>query len=357
VNGTISPSNGNSVSNGILFKNNFSNDTTDSAWIRYYARSAELMTLEIGTANDNSDHIALMPSGNVGIGINNPAYTLDVSASRSIKLGLEGNGGGQLILANNTNDNKIFLEAFSKDGASSAAELLLTGRFAGNVPKISLMADNTNISGKATVSGEFYAGNSDIYFTKTDHNHTGIGNTSGYAAIENTQSHNALMILGRQTSSGRIVKIWDYLQVNGNLDVTGRINGNLDYLVSADNRWKLIMQNDRNLVLYANGGGAVWATGTNLSDMTLKKNLNPINGALKKVLSLSGFSFAWKDETIGKNREIGVMAQDVEKVFPELISTISERKFVSYHGLIAVLIEAMKEQQKQIDALSLAVNT
>ncbi|MBI4600148.1 hypothetical protein HY732_04505 [Candidatus Uhrbacteria bacterium] len=80
-----------------------------------------------------------------------------------------------------------------------------------------------------TFSGQINAGNSDLYFTKTDHNHTGIGNTSGFAAIENAQDYGALMILGRATSSGRIVKLWDYLQVNGNLGVTGSIDASTIY--------------------------------------------------------------------------------------------------------------------------------
>lgn len=74
--------------------------------------------------------------------------------------------------------------------------------------------------GKLDVRGDIRAGNSDIYFTKTDHKHTGIGNTAGYAAIENAADYDALMILGRAgTSKGRYVKLWDYLQVNGGLEI------------------------------------------------------------------------------------------------------------------------------------------
>lgn len=85
----------------------------------------------------------------------------------------------------------------------------------------------TEPQGKLDVRGAIHAGNSDIYFTKTDHNHTGLGNTIGFAAIENAASFGALMILGRSTppTGRRIVKLWDYLQVNGDLDVTGNING------------------------------------------------------------------------------------------------------------------------------------
>ncbi|MDJ0597580.1 MAG: hypothetical protein QNJ37_01870 [Crocosphaera sp.] len=78
--------------------------------------------------------------------------------------------------------------------------------------------------GKLDVEGDIRAGNSDLYFTKTDHNHTRVGNANGYAAIENAASHGALMILGRAgTSKGRYVRLWDYLQVNGGMDITGSV--------------------------------------------------------------------------------------------------------------------------------------
>src|SRR5215207_5892645 len=78
--------------------------------------------------------------------------------------------------------------------------------------------------GRLDVRGDIRAGNSDIYFTQPNHNHTGIGNAAGFAAIENAANYGALMILGRAgTSRGRSVKLWDYLQVNGGLDVTGHV--------------------------------------------------------------------------------------------------------------------------------------
>ena len=79
--------------------------------------------------------------------------------------------------------------------------------------------------GTLDVRGDIRAGNSDIYFTKTDHNHTGIGNTTGFAAIENAADFDALMILGRAgTAQGRKVRLWDYLEVNGPLDVAGALS-------------------------------------------------------------------------------------------------------------------------------------
>ena len=84
---------------------------------------------------------------------------------------------------------------------------------------------------RVIVKGALDAGNSDLYFTKTDHDHTAFGNTPGYAAIENTANFNALMILGRAdvahpdipTTKVRMVKLWDYLEVNGDLAVNGNL--------------------------------------------------------------------------------------------------------------------------------------
>jgi hypothetical protein len=67
--------------------------------------------------------------------------------------------------------------------------------------------------------GALRVGGSDIYFTQTNHNHTGIGNASGHAAIENAADYGALMILGRQTPGKRVVKLWDELTVHGGLIV------------------------------------------------------------------------------------------------------------------------------------------
>ncbi|HEU4561837.1 MAG TPA: tail fiber domain-containing protein [Longimicrobium sp.] len=67
------PSAGNSASAGIQFPSDPGGGGGDAAWLRWYARTGEACTLEIGTSNDADDHIALMPAGSVGIGINSPS--------------------------------------------------------------------------------------------------------------------------------------------------------------------------------------------------------------------------------------------------------------------------------------------
>lgn len=78
VGGAIMPQHGNTDETGILFPKDPGGGAGDKGWIRYYARAGEDTTLEIGTSNDLQDHIALMPSGNVGIGTTNPESKLDV---------------------------------------------------------------------------------------------------------------------------------------------------------------------------------------------------------------------------------------------------------------------------------------
>ncbi|MCR4294824.1 MAG: hypothetical protein NUW21_04770, partial [Elusimicrobia bacterium] len=63
---------------------------------------------------------------------------------------------------------------------------------------------NMLAGGSFTAGGSITAGNSDMYFTRTNHDHTGFGNTAGYAAIENAENYNTLMILGRSGGIGGV---------------------------------------------------------------------------------------------------------------------------------------------------------
>lgn len=88
------------------------------------------------------------------------------------------------------------------------------------------------------------------------------------------------------------------------------------------------------------------------SDINLKDNIKTLENPIEKIMQLNGVSFDWKET---QEPSIGVIAQEVEEVFPELVKT-GENKTVNYNGLIGVLIEVVKEQQKQIDALKNLLN-
>lgn len=86
-----------------------------------------------------------------------------------------------------------------------------------------------------------------------------------------------------------------------------------------------------------------------LSDEKLKKDISTIDGALDKVKQLRGVDYTWKES---EEKSKGVIAQELQEVFPELVSESESGLSVNYNGIIGVLIEAIKEQQKQIDKLS-----
>jgi len=89
--GAIMPAPGSSKASGIQFPENAFGGSGDGAWIRYYARSGEGTTLEIGTSNEAHDHIALMATGNVGICTDSPSHKLHVRAENAVGL-LESSG-------------------------------------------------------------------------------------------------------------------------------------------------------------------------------------------------------------------------------------------------------------------------
>ncbi len=99
---------------------------------------------------------------------------------------------------------------------------------------------------------------------------------------------------------------------------------------------------------YSTGG---WAG----SDARWKKDLERINNTLPLVLRLQGYRYNWRDEeypdmNFEKEKQIGLIAQDVEKIYPELVRTDENGyKAVSYEKLTVILLESIKEQQKQID--------
>jgi hypothetical protein len=92
------------------------------------------------------------------------------------------------------------------------------------------------------------------------------------------------------------------------------------------------------------------------SDRRLKEAIETLDGALDKVLQLEGVSFQWKN---GGRKDIGVIAQDIERVYPELvkIDPLTGFKSVEYGNLIAPLIEAIKEQQEKIESLEVRVRS
>ena len=85
----------------------------------------------------------------------------------------------------------------------------------------------------------------------------------------------------------------------------------------------------------------------------MKKNITPLSGFLPNVLQLRTFSFNYLNQSDNQPKQIGFMAQDVERFYPSLV-TNGEIKTLNYAGLSVVAIGAIQEQQQQIEQLKTA---
>ena len=94
------------------------------------------------------------------------------------------------------------------------------------------------------------------------------------------------------------------------------------------------------------------------SDERLKDNVTPISDPIEKLSKIGGYEFDWKDndEYSHTGHDVGVIAQEIEQVLPDIVATRDDGyKAVKYEKLTALLIEVTKSQQAQIDELTLKV--
>ena len=98
------------------------------------------------------------------------------------------------------------------------------------------------------------------------------------------------------------------------------------------------------------------------SDIRLKENVEDLNYGLKDVMNMRAVSFDWKDKR-DKTHDIGVIAQEMETIIPEVVNEIDtlnsdgeHHKTVDYAKLTSVLIKAIQEQQQQINELKEKLN-
>lgn len=93
---------------------------------------------------------------------------------------------------------------------------------------------------------------------------------------------------------------------------------------------------------------------TSSSDRRLKENIQPLTHSFENIMKLQGVSYSWIDkEKFGKEPQVGLIAQDLEKVYPEVVRTDSKTgyKSVAYDHLVAPLIEAFKVLNAKVESL------
>ncbi len=141
---------------------------------------------------------------------------------------------------------------------------------------------------------------------------------------------------------------------------TLRINGNMGINYPGISGYGLIVETptaqSEVYALYVVGNA--YSTGTwNTSDERYKTNILPVKNALQNIVKLNGVTYDWNMERFpgkgfDKKKQIGLIAQDVEKIFPEMVKADEHGyKAINYSAFVPVLIESIKEQQKKIEQL------
>ena len=122
-------------------------------------------------------------------------------------------------------------------------------------------------------------------------------------------------------------------------------NSSHTYIKSSDNIYFRTENNDTDIAYFNGSDLVVTGNVSSGSDIKLKENIKKIINSLDIIDGINGVSFNWKKTN---QQSLGVIAQEVEKVLPQLVNDDGNQKNVNYNGLIAVLIEAIKELKVEI---------
>jgi hypothetical protein len=242
-----------------------------------------------GTSSQWTGTTSIYFNGNVGIGTASPVSTLSVGGKGFTNTGIWGNSYGNPNNGIGIYGNDSSTKGVGVEGHSDTNGLGY-GVYGDGYIGIQGVGRNAGVIGTTLSSGDGGTGVQGISYTTNSFGVVGTANGAGSYGVYS----------------------------NGNMKATGSVAANS--------------------FLYA-------------SDKSLKTNIQPLSETdiLDKIKQLKGVSFNWKSND---KADIGLIAQDVETVFPQLVSTDSKGiKSVEYGNLVAVLIEGMKEQQKQIDEL------
>jgi Chaperone of endosialidase len=265
-------------------------------------------------------------SGNVAIGTEamfNYNYHIPADAGYNISIGYRSmyNAGA----ANNGLSNNIGIgvntlnnEMLGMSNLALGRNALYSHNFGNTNIAIGAAALYSNVSGGSNICIGFSAGYNEL------------GSDKLY--IENTNSNSPL--IGGDFAN----------------DIVG-INMSVNSLAS-NPTWKLQVGGD------INASGSVRAAGIVLSsDIRFKKNIAPLQNSLSNLLKINAVSYNWRNDdfterNFSDKKQFGVIAQEIETIFPELIDLDSQGfKSVNYIALVPVMIEAIKELNQKITLL------
>jgi|688.fasta_scaffold02993_13 hypothetical protein len=306
--------------------------------------------LKLGISSYTENNTVLEVIGKVGIGTTNASSKLHVIGDVQItgvttlnkldvnQLSPDGSDFGTfqyVPVANNSGGWSWQPLTSAGGGTLSGINILDNGVIVGTAGSISSLDFGTNIVATATPGGSISTINLSENLELISLNNSGIS-SFGFFQDEQTLTRNATLadnVKYYTLHSKIIVGSGTTLTLGaGTTIVVDRLN-NLDNI-------KALSLVSSGIVTALNFSSS--------SDLVLKENISLIENPIEKIMKIDGVNFYWKNN---KEQSMGVIAQQIEKVLPELVSDSHFGKTVNYNGLIGLLIEVVKEQQNQIDDL------
>ena len=276
--------------------------------------------------------LSILTGGNVGIGYTSP----------SSKLSVNGDGG----FVSNSSSRVLYLTQNAVDSGNIVQFLSNTG------------AEVWEVTGR---NNQFYIYNNALsqhsLYIVPSNNYVGIGTTNPGAKL--TVVSNGTQAKFDSTASYSDILFSNTSGTGGFLNFGGTTSFNVYVGGGAGSNLEMSLTNTGTLTV----SGDVVAFGSP-SDKRLKENIKPIKTALDKVTKLQGVSFDWKDKHDALDREgnpiklkkwkndLGFIAQDVQKVVPELVRENEDGMLsVRHQSITPILLEAIKELKAEIDEL------
>lgn len=317
------------------------------------------------TTNTAVERVRIQADGKVGIGTDAPNRLLSVNGDSDVN-------GSIYLRATNAASSlfdavRIYPYVYTNTAGNETASISFATKLGGATTLIADFADyayfykpiesfaeGTYLMNEAnSATGHFLTfykshnsaatQNGDDLGTMSFAGHTGsgwAGTASAFVMAEATENHTTSDLGGRLIFA---------TTANTTTTPLARMiiedNGNIGIGTSGPAGYKLDVQGGD-----INASGSVRSAGVALtSDLRFKKDIEPLEESLAKILNLRGVSYNWrKDEFPSRNftdrHQIGVIAQEVEKQFPELVDTDKNGfKSVNYPALVAPIIEAIRE--------------
>jgi hypothetical protein len=275
--------------------------------------------------------------GNVGIGTSSPAAKLDVAFTPSITREMLKFAGTTTVndnftLSNATTNDNVFVPIFQYKATTYG------------------YGGGTNLYPSGVYGGGFIANVDDVSYP------SGIG--AGAAMHFNARNYANTGVLSNRYlfSFGNWLTTYMVMTAGGNVLINTTTNAGirLDVNGSARAALSLAVGNITPSATVGRIDASNDVVAFSTSDARFKTNISPISSSLDKIQKISGVEFDWISDTKHgyEGHDVGVIAQELEKVLPEVVTTRDNGyKAVKYEKIVPLLIEAIKEQQKQIEEL------